>query len=335
MPLFVLLARVRVKGLALLVLCGCPRHTRGMLSSRTPPSAFPVTKPGNNGYLAFVLPCFLGLLVFTYLPSLVSFFLSGARWDLLGPFQWVGWQNYESLLKDPGFWQMLGNTLTFVVASTVLELSLALSLSWLLFRTTRGQHALSLMLFIPYVTPMIAVSLVFGWLFEPKAGGLNALLMALGLLSQPKAWLQDPQTALWAIIALQVWKSVGFKILLLVAGLESIPKAHWEAAQLDGASPWKQWRYVALPALGPTLFFLVMTGLIQGLQAFDAVYLLTQGGPNNQTNVIVYALFKQAFEFFNVGPASAMAVLLFLVIMGLTALQWWGRKHWVWSEGDA
>jgi multiple sugar transport system permease protein len=280
-------------------------------------------------------PCLLGLLVFTYGPSLFSLGLAFTQWDLLGTPKFVGLQQAQSLLTEPLFWQVVQNTLVFVVGVALLEVLLALMLAWFLFMLPFGRGAFSTLLFLPYVTPMIAVSLVFGWLYEPETGLLNQFLMSLHFIKTPIAWLYTQQTALGAVMGLEVWKFVGYNTLLLLSGLQAVPTPMLEAALLDGAKPFSLFVRVLLPMLSPTLFFVSILTVIHSLQAFDAVYLLTQGGPEHASSLVVYWVFKNAFEWFNVGRASTLAFMLFIVVLGLTLLQWWGRTRWVQNEEEA
>lgn len=283
--------------------------------------------------MAFIVPCFLGLLVFTYGPVVMSLGLSFCRWNLLGSPKWVGLQNYTAVLSDPLFWKTLKNTVFFVGVSVVLEVSLALAIAVLLAKAVRGMSVFRTVFFLPVITPMVSVALVWGWLYDPRYGGLNEVLRWFGMASI--SWLYDPQWAMWAIILLRVWKDMGYAMVILLAGLQGIPTHLYESAALDGADAWRRFVHITLPMLSPTLFFVITVGMINAFQAFDAVYLLTEGGPQNSTQVMVYWLFKNAFEFYKVGPASAMAYLLFLIILGITLVQWGMRKRWVLYESDA
>jgi len=289
--------------------------------------------------LAFIAPCLLGLIVFTYLPTLASLSLSFTRWNLLGPPQWVGLDNYNTLLTDPVFWQVLGNTGIFVTASALLTVIGGLVLAVLLNAPIRGQGLFRTAYFLPFVTPLIGVALVWGWIFQPEVGLLNWALKQTHLFTvwnhgKPIAWLYESPFALWAVIMVQVWKTVGYNMVIFLAGLQAIPTSVYESAALDGANPWQQFWRLTLPLVTPTLFFVLMVSLINTFQAFDTIYLLTQGGPQNTTAVLVYWVFKNAFEFYQVGPASAVAYVLFVLILILTLIQWGLRKLWVLHEAD-
>jgi multiple sugar transport system permease protein len=188
--------------------------------------------------------------------------------------------------------------------------------------------------FMPFVTPMVSVAIVWGWMVDPQAGLLNGLLRLLGYQGAAIPWLYQPETALWVVVALQIWKLLGYTIVIFLSGLQAVPDSVYESAELDGANPWQTFWRITLPLVSPTLFFVLMMTLINAFQVFDSVYLLTQGGPEHSTDLMVYWLFKNAFEFYQVGPASAIAYILCLVILVLTLIQWQLRKKWVLYESD-
>ncbi len=283
----------------------------------------------------FLLPCALGLIIFTYLPTLASLTLSFTYWDLLGSPVWVGWENYQEVLVDPLFWKTLGNTVSFVIATAGFEVTLSLFLAVLLNRLLIGKNFFRTAYFLPFITPMVSVALVWGWLYDPQFGILNWLLQSLGVIQAPIAWLYNPDTALGSIVALRVWKTMGYTIVIFLAGLHAVPESVYESATLDGAGPWQTFWRVTLPMITPTLFFVTTMALINAFQTFDSVYLLTQGGPEHSTELLVYWMFKNAFEFYKIGPASAIAYILFLIILALTLFQWQLRKRWVMYEDEA
>lgn len=286
-----------------------------------------------------VAPVVLGLLALTYAPSVVSFGLSFTQWDLLSAVQPVGLGNYTNLLTTPDFWRVLGTTTVFVVSTTGLQLVLGSLLAWWLYQLA-GQSpkaktlagALQTLYFMPYVTPMVAVALVFGWLFEGEQGLANQLALWLGLVQTPQAWLHQAPTALAGVITLDVWKTLGYTLLLVLAGLQALSPAVLEAAELDGATGWRQLRLIVLPLLAPTLWVVGLLTIIHAMLAFDAIYLLTQGGPNKATTVLVFWLFQQAFLWYSAGKASAIAYLLAVLLVGLTLVQWRIKAHQ--TQGD-
>jgi multiple sugar transport system permease protein len=282
----------------------------------------------------FLLPCLIGLLIFTYGPVLASLGLSFSYWNLLGTPKFVGLDNYAGVLSDPLFWKSFGTTCTFVIISGFLEVALALVLAVWLNRAIRGQAFFRTAYFLPFITPMVSVALVWGWLYDPSYGMFNWLLQQAHVIGKPIPWLYDPKTALWAVMILRVWKDIGYNMVIFLAGLQAVPPSLYESANLDGASGWRTFWQVTLPMITPTLFFVGIMALINGFQAFDSVYLLTQGGPEHSTELLVYWMFKNAFEFYKIGPASAIAYILFVVILLLTLGQWQLRKRWVLYEDE-
>jgi multiple sugar transport system permease protein len=275
----------------------------------------------------FLLPSVLGIAVFNLFPVLGSFWLSLTRWNLLGKPRFVGLANYADLFADSRFYQIMGQTFGFVGLTVALDVALGLALAVALNRKLRGRGLLRTAYFLPYITSMVAVAIVWGWLFDPRFGALNLALKAFGLA--PVYWLSDPRWAMPSIVLVTVWKGLGYTMMLFLAGLQAIPGHYVEAAMLDGASAPRRFFGITLPLLSPTVFLVTTVSLINAFQAFDAVYMLTGGGPMNQTSVIVYWLYQNAFTYFNMGKASAIAYVLFAVILAITLIQWGLRKRWV------
>ncbi len=275
----------------------------------------------------FLLPSLLGVGIFVAIPVLASFGLSFAHWNMLSPPKFVGLQNYTELIADPLFWKVMGNTFYYALAVVVLEIPIALGLAIAMNQSGWVTKVFRTIYFLPVVTSMVAIALVWNWMYDPQYGLLNGLLSSVGL---PKVeWLYSTFWAMPALIIMGVWKNVGYSMVLFLAGLQTIPEELYEAASLDGANRWQQFLNVTLPQLGPTLFFVSVMSTITAFQVFDPVYIMTQGAPANSTNVAVYWLYQNAFEFFNVGRASAIAYMLFGVILALTLVQWSLRKRWV------
>lgn len=279
--------------------------------------------------LWFVAPCVLGLLVFTYGPTLVSFVLSLSHWDLLGSWAWAGFDNYQQVVNDPLFLVALKNTLLLMGVSGAVEILLGGALAVVMSRY--GLQRFIGVYFLPVVTPLIAVSLVWGWLMDPADGVVNHLLGAWGVLDwlnhgEPVAWLFNTHTALGVLILLNVWKNLGYAMVLLFVGAQRIPSDLYDASALDGAGGWQQTLFITLPLMMPVAVVVLLMTCINGMQAFDSVYLLTQGGPQQSTQVLMHWMFQEAFQFFEVGPASAIAYIVFVLIVGLTTMQWWVRR---------
>ncbi|MFM7389841.1 MAG: carbohydrate ABC transporter permease [Vampirovibrionales bacterium] len=256
------------------------------------------------------------LVIFNLIPTLVSFACMGFQWDLLSPPQWVGFDNITALANNSRLGLVLGNTAFLIVSVTVAVVLCSVLVAWGIYTlpNPRVQTFLKTCFFAPYITPSVAMSLVFGWLCQPTSE-LNHVLQALGLLHEPMAFLQHPTTALPVIALVDVWKLLGYNMLLVLAGLQQLPSEVFEAATLDACPPWQQlWRH-ALPNLSGTLGLVGVTASLQALQTFDSVYLLTQGGPNGATQVLTFWLYHTAFLEFNIGQASVLAFLLLVLVV--------------------
>lgn len=276
----------------------------------------------------FILPAFLGTLIFIIIPIFMSFGLSFVDWNFLGKYRLVGLENYISLFSDPVFYRVLWNTFYYALATTVLSIILPLILAVALNNKLKGSAFYKTAYFIPFVTPMIVIGIVWAWIFDPNYGILNWVLGAGNNIK----WLYDKDFAMPALIIVSVWKNIGYNMVIFLAGLQAIPESINEASEIEGATGFKRFFLVTLPLLSPTVFFVSFMTTITSFQAFDLIYLMTSGGPENSTTVMVYWLFKQAFEYFNIGKASAIAYVLFAVILGLTYIQWVTRKKWVFNE---
>ncbi|MEB3236862.1 MAG: sugar ABC transporter permease [Candidatus Sericytochromatia bacterium] len=283
--------------------------------------------------LLLASPALLIIGIFSMLPTLASFLIGFTDWDLLGAPRWVGLDNYSSLLADPVFPKVVANTLLFVVLYLVLDLVVALALALALNQKLRGLGFFRTAYFLPVVTSMVAVSIVWEWIFDPRGGALNEVLRWFG--AEPIHWLSDPGTALPALVVMSVWKSLGTNVVLFLAGLQALPGEVLESAEVDGATGWKRFWHITLPLLGPTVLLVGILACIRAFQTFDSVYIMTHGGPRRSTTVIVYWLFQNAFTYFKLGKASALAYMLFGVLAGLTWVQWTLRKRWVHQEQDA
>lgn len=268
----------------------------------------------------FVLPALSGIFVFTLLPALGSLWLSLTQWDLLGTPNWVGLGNYLDLLGDPLFYQVMAQTGVFVVLYVALDLVLACGLALALSQPLKGLAIFRTLYFLPVVTAMVAAAILWNWVFDVRFGVLNAFLGGFGI--DPVQWLIDPRWALPSLVVVTLWKYLGYDMLLLLAGLQAVPKEQLEAASLDGAAVWQRFWHVTRPLLMPSLILVTVLATIRAFQTFDAVYLLTEGGPQRSTTIAGYWLFQNAFSFFKLGKASALAFVVFVMVMGLTWVQW-------------
>ena len=288
-------------------------------------------KTVNNQSLAgwlFILPAFIGTIIFIVIPVICSFGLSFAKWDLLNPIEFVGFANYLELLSDKLFFKILVNTFVFALSTSILGVIIPLVLAAILNRKIRGSEFYKTAYFLPFITPMIVIGIIWEWIFDPNIGLLNQFLHL------HINWLYDTNFAMPALIMVSVWKLIGYNMVIFLSALSGVSQSLFEAAKIDGADAFQTFKNVTIPLLSPTIFFVVIITAISSFQIFDLIYLMTQGGPLDSTNVIVYAIYKNAFEYFNIGKASAIAYVLFVIILILTLIQWNLRKKLVYNEVD-
>ena len=275
----------------------------------------------------FLTPFFLGLLFFILGPVLAAFAISFTTWDLLSPPQWVGFANYREMASDGLFWTALKNTVYFTVVAVPVTLVLALGLAAMMNRKLRGISLLRAVYFFPVTASIVAVSLLWAWMYTPDFGIINYVLSFLGL---PKVkWLVDPRIAMPSVILMSVWRGLGFNIVVFLAGLQSIPKDLYEAAELDGAGGWDRFRQITIPLLTPTIFFAAIMALISSFQVFEQTYIMTQGGPGNATLTLVYLIFQNGFTWLRMGYASALSFVLFAMLFVITVVQVRLQTRWV------
>ncbi|HEY9878386.1 MAG TPA: sugar ABC transporter permease [Leptolyngbyaceae cyanobacterium] len=266
-----------------------------------------------------MLPALLLLGVFVLWPIAYLVFLSFTTGSFTrSGLQWIGFTNYLRLLVDTDFWQVLGNTLYFTLATVIPSLVIPLGLAVLLNRNLALRGVLRTAYFIPSVTSLVAVGLGFRWLFQTE-GPINEMLTNWDF--EPLPWLNSPVWAMPVIILLSIWKQLGLNLVVFLAGLQTIPVNRYEAAELDGANDWQQFWHITLPGLRPTLVFVAVTTAIFTLRSFEQIYVVTGGGPLNATNILVYYIYQQAFAQFDFGYAAAAATLLLGLAMLLVYLQ--------------
>jgi multiple sugar transport system permease protein len=269
---------------------------------------------------ALITPALLHLCIFALWPLAFVVYMSLFRWPLLGDAQqFVGLANFRLLLSDGAFFHALLNSALFTVCTVPANLLLALLLASLLAAPLRFSGLFRTLYFLPVVTSSVAVAMVFSWVYHPEFGLLNWALSLAGI--DGPNWLGDPRYALPALMLMSVWKGVGYSAVIYLAGLSSIPAELYEAAALEGASAWQRFWHLTVPLLKPTTVFLAVTGVIGSFQVFTSVYTMTKGGPLRSTDVVVFHIFRSAFERFHLGYASAQALLLFAVILAVTLLQ--------------
>lgn len=276
----------------------------------------------------FILPALLGTFIFIIIPVIVSFSLSFMDWDLINKAQFVGLKNYKEILTAPLFGKILLNTFVYAISTSIFAVIIPLVLACILNSKIRGSEFFKTVYFLPFVTPMIVIAIVWQWIFDPNIGILNYVLHL------HINWLYDANFAMPAIIIVSVWKLIGYNMVIFLSGLSALNQSLFEASKIDGANHFETFRFVTVPLLSPTIFFVVVITCISSFQIFDLIYLMTQGGPLDSTNVLVYAIYKNAFEYFKVGQASALAYILFIIILVLTMIQWQLRKKLVYNESD-
>jgi multiple sugar transport system permease protein len=275
--------------------------------------------------LLFLSPALLVLAIFFFIPVLAGFGLSITDFDLYAigdvhNLRFIALENYATLLRSEVFWTAFLNTLYFAVAGGPLTVAASLAAALLVnAKAARWKPFFRTIYFAPVVTTLVAVAVVFRFLYHPRFGMINRVLESIGLHGVD--WLSDPRLAMPAIIAVAVWKNFGYNMIIFIAGLQNIPDELYEAARIDGAGEWKQFRHVTLPMLGPTFLFVGIVTAIGYLQLFAEPYVMTHGGPLNRTLSAVMLMYQQGFKFFRMGYAAAVAFLLFLTIAAATALQ--------------
>lgn len=281
------------------------------------------------GYL-FIGPQLAGSLIFVFLPLALVFSYSLNEWNVLADtFTFVGADNYRRLLSDPNVPPVLAATGLFSVGLVVLNLSLALLLAVLLNQRLRGTTVFRTLFFSPVVVSLVAWTIVWGFLLQNN-GGINAILQVAGI--EGPNWLRTGSGAMVSVIVVQVFKNVGLNMVLFLAALQGVPKDLYEAARLDGASAWTRFRRITLPMISPTVLLTSIITVAGSLQVFAQIAVLTQGGPGTSTTVLVYYLYQQAFQFHHFGYGATLSVLLFVIVLALTVLQWRMRRRWVFHE---
>jgi len=268
----------------------------------------------------FLLPMTVVFVFFKYLPLIDNFRIALTSWNLFSPKRYVGFANFKALLTSSLFYKILGNTFFFTIMSTAISVALGFILSVLLFhRNGKGGKILKTLFFIPNVTTASAVAILWMWVFDPDFGLSGQICTLLGIKS-PR-WLLDERYAIWVVIALSVWRSVGYVMLIFESGLSGIPDEIYEAAKIDGANGIQTLFGITIPLLSSTSYFLITTSLIQTMQVFDIVSVMTGGGPFNSTNVMNLYIYQMAFARNKAGYAAALSVMLFLILLILTVVQ--------------
>jgi multiple sugar transport system permease protein len=274
----------------------------------------------------FLTPALVLFSMFLFFPVLFALFMSFNKWGMIGNPEFVGLENYINLFQDPLFWTSVKNTLIFSI-SVPFKVALALVIAVILNQKIKGLVFFRAAFFFPVILSMVVVGLIWQWMFSPSYGFINFVLEKLEL--PPQNLLINPDYAMLVIILVSVWKGLGSNLLLFLAGLQSIPKSLYEAADIDGANTWQKFWYVTVPLLKPTTLFVLIITFIGSFKIFDLAYVITGGGPGNSTLVLVHYIYQEAFQRFNMGYASAAAYVFFIILFVLTLVQM------RWFKGDS
>ena len=278
--------------------------------------------------LLFVLPALIPLFIFWIYPILRSVWLSFTDWDFMTPdYNFIWFKNYTSLLKDSRFYEALWNTLVFTAGTLFPTIIGGLGLALLLRRNFKGSGVFKFVLFSPWITPTVAISIVWTWIFREDGGLANQVLGLFGLPALK--WISSSDTAMLSVIIVTVWKSLGYAMIFYLSALEKVPEELYEASALDGAKPWRQFLDMTLPGFSPTTFFLMIITMVNSLQAYDQIQILTQGGPSGSTRTLLYMYYQLGFQEFKMGQATATAVIMIIITVILSLAQFTASKKWV------
>lgn len=265
-----------------------------------------------------LLPNIIGFVLFMLVPVVATFVLSFTKYDMLTSPKFIGLQNYIDLVKDPIVREVTKNTIVYTVLTVPVGMCLSLLLAVMLDQKIGSRRFYRAAFFLPSITSMVVVAIVWQWIYNPDYGLLNYFLSLFGI--QGPKWLLDAKTSLLSLAIVGIWKSAGYNMIIFLSGLQGISTSYYEAAELDGASKWAQFRYITVPMLKPTTFFIFIMSIISSFQVFDQVMLMTKGGPGRSSSVLVHYLYQNAFQYFKLGYACAIAYLLFFIVMIITAI---------------
>ena len=268
--------------------------------------------------MLMLAPNIIGFFMFMVFPILATLFFSFTEYDLIGAPKIIGLDNYVELFRDPIIATTLNNTLVFTLITVPIGMAFSLLLAIFLDQKIAFKRFYRGAYFLPSITSMVAVSIVWQWIYNPEFGLMNYLLSFVGI--RGITWLSSSSTSLLSLAIVNIWKSAGYNMMLFLAGLQGISNTYYEAGQLDGASKWKQFIHITLPMLSPTTFFIFIMSVISSFQVFDSVILMTKGGPGRSSSVLVHYLYQNAFQYFSMGYACAIAYLLFFIVLLVTIL---------------
>lgn len=269
---------------------------------------------------SFLAPNFIGFAIFTLVPIVFAVVLAFLRWDGANPIEWAGLSNFTELFDDDQFKAALKNTIVYTAGTVPFTLLASLFLAVILNQGIKARNFFRTVSFFPYIASLVAVAAVWNMIFNPSKGPVNMLLYALGFENVP-GWAADKDWAMVTIILFSVWKYMGYYMIIYLAGLQGINPELYEAANLDGTNAWQRFRYVTVPQLSATTFFILVMLTIQCFKVYDIVYMVTQAGPGTATLVLVYDIYNKAFISWNLGSASAVAMVLFALVLAVTLIQ--------------
>ena len=291
-------------------------------------SAFSEPMKNRLKVLLFTAPLLVPLFTFWLVPFGYSIYISFTDWDYISPdYSFIGLENYEYMVEDYEFIQAMLNTFWFSVGVVIPTIILGLVFAMLLHKNFKGSQFYRAVIFSPWITPTVAVSIVWSWVFETKSGLANHLLESAGFSAIP--WLENGNTALIAVIIVTVWQAIGWTMLFYISAINKIPESLYEASLIDGCSSLTRFLKITLPLISPTTFFLVVVNIITAMQAFDQFQILTQGGPGGETRTLLYLFYQQAFERYEMGSAAATSLVIFLITGLLALINTYIGKRWV------
>jgi multiple sugar transport system permease protein len=276
----------------------------------------------------FLLPNLVGFLIFTLIPIVCSMGLSFMEWDSANPMVFVGFENFKRLWTDDTFKISLWNTVYYSVFTVPLTMAAALGLAIILNQKMKGINIFRTIFFFPHVASLVAIAVVWNLLFHPTLGPVNNILRFLGI-ANPPGWTSSVDWAMPVIIIVSIWKSMGYYMILYLSGLQAIPRELYEAAKVDGANSFQRFKSITLPMLTPTTFFVSIMLTIACFKVFDLVSVMTNGGPGRATNVLVFNIYNTAFINYEFGYASAISMILFIIVLAITIVQFRAEKKWV------
>jgi len=276
---------------------------------------------------AFVLPVVLGTVVFNVAPVLPALGFGFTDWTGMSKAHWIGFRNYVHMFESDVYWGSLGRTFVYMLGTVVGGYLASLGLALLVDRPLFGVRFFRTVFFAPVVTSGVAVGMTWRWMLNTNFGLVNSMLKSIGVFG-PR-WLGDSSFAMLSVIVVSIWHGMGYAMIILLAGLQGIPDSLYDSANIDGASSWQKFLRITFPLLSPISFFVIVLSVINAFRAFDIIFVMTQGGPGFATSVYMFALWQEAFHFFKMGYASAMALVLFVIIAAITVAQWRLSERWV------